>query len=318
MRILAVDDNPFIRDFLPRILEQENFPNVVTAASGASALDILATSGQQFDCLLLDIVMPGMDGITLCRNIRTIEEYRHTPIIMLTLNSDGESLEQAFAAGANDYITKPFEIKTIAHRLRIAERMVVSSEEERALARSEFEENTEVGHHSFGLNDAFHIEGVDQLIRKFSLGNFVSKIPKDDLENYLVFACQIGNAGDLYSNTTSVEFIDVLSTLAKSVSMTVNCDRLLMANCGAGSIMCITSKNSLLSRPPIDALVQEQFDKFGLRFGSGREAGLMISAGVPIHPNAHRTQRVRTTFGRAVDRAIKREQVKLKLMKRTV
>ncbi|MEP2427951.1 MAG: response regulator, partial [Tateyamaria sp.] len=81
MRILAVDDDPFIRELLPVVFREADYPYLTLADSGAAALDLLNSTKEHFDCLLLDIEMPEMDGITLCRRVRSMEAYQDTPIL---------------------------------------------------------------------------------------------------------------------------------------------------------------------------------------------------------------------------------------------
>ena len=118
MRLLAVDDDPVILDLLPIIFRQADLTDMVTADSSASALQILENQSRPFECILLDIEMPGMTGIELCTKIRQMPQYRHTPILMLTSVTDNTRIERAFAAGADDYITKPFSPRELVARLK--------------------------------------------------------------------------------------------------------------------------------------------------------------------------------------------------------
>lgn len=124
MRILAVDDDPFILELIPMISTKAGFTEVTSAASGEQALKLLDSSDTIFDCLLLDISMPDMNGIELCRCIRQINRYRHTPIIMLTAMRDMASMGDAYRAGATEYATKPFDIEKLTSRLRLVQEAI--------------------------------------------------------------------------------------------------------------------------------------------------------------------------------------------------
>ena len=79
--------------------------DLVTAGDGAEALK---TAVRELpDLILLDVVMPKMDGFEVCRVLRGIEATRHIPIIMVTTRGEGKNVEAGFASGANDYVTKP-------------------------------------------------------------------------------------------------------------------------------------------------------------------------------------------------------------------
>ncbi len=117
MRLLAVDDDRLFAELIETSLASSDRLDVVTAASGQDALRILDRDGPRFDCLLFDIRMPRMDGITLCRRVRRDPLHAHTPIIMLTAAARKQDLEAAFAAGASDYLTKPLASPDLLDKL---------------------------------------------------------------------------------------------------------------------------------------------------------------------------------------------------------
>jgi CheY-like chemotaxis protein len=114
MRILVIDDQEDSRIITDAVLVSAGFSDVATAASAWDALEILGIWPKtdhppSVDLILLDIVMQkNIDGIEICARVRKDERYANLPIIMLTALDDEESLKNAFAAGATDYITKPF------------------------------------------------------------------------------------------------------------------------------------------------------------------------------------------------------------------
>jgi sigma-B regulation protein RsbU (phosphoserine phosphatase) len=138
MRILAVDDSEDARDLTEGALHSAGYDDVVTAASAWEALRILdvgRTTDDQpsVDVVLLDIVMPEMDGIEACARIRSDARYADVPILMVTSLEDVESLSNAFVAGASDYITKPVNRIELVARVRAA--LKLKSELERRQAR---------------------------------------------------------------------------------------------------------------------------------------------------------------------------------------
>jgi len=123
MKILAVDDDTLILDLLTTVLSNTGHKGVEVSSSAPKALQMVQRSDTPFDCLLLDIQMPDMDGIELCRAIRTVPGYEETPIIMLTAMTERSYIEEAFLAGATDYITKPFDVLEISARIRVAAKL---------------------------------------------------------------------------------------------------------------------------------------------------------------------------------------------------
>ena len=104
-QILVVDDDENILNLEKTILEQKGF-DVTTAAGGAQALGILAD--QAFDLILLDVMMPEVDGFTVCRKIKEDTRLKDIPVIFLTAKGGGDALAEGFESGAVMYINKPF------------------------------------------------------------------------------------------------------------------------------------------------------------------------------------------------------------------
>jgi len=113
-RILVVDDEAPIRILLTDLLEEKGYV-VLTAVDGASALDCAIT--QQPDLILLDICMPGMEGMEVCAKLRKNPVTKNIPVIFLTAFNSDERLEQAIDMGANDFLGKP--INSIELNVRI-------------------------------------------------------------------------------------------------------------------------------------------------------------------------------------------------------
>jgi sigma-B regulation protein RsbU (phosphoserine phosphatase) len=128
LRILVVDDQEDSRDLTEGALLSAGYNDIVTAESGWDALKTLdvgrpTEEAPPVDLLLLDIVMPEMDGVEACARIRNDARYADMPIIMVTSLDDVDSLANAFVAGATDYITKPVNRVELVARVRSALRL---------------------------------------------------------------------------------------------------------------------------------------------------------------------------------------------------
>jgi adenylate cyclase len=113
--ILIADDDVDGRTILQQVLEPDGY-DIIQAESGEQALALAQTL--QVDGFILDIEMPRMNGIALCRALRDMEKYRTAPIIFLTGNDLEASLETAFEAGGDDFISKPYTATAVRVRLR--------------------------------------------------------------------------------------------------------------------------------------------------------------------------------------------------------
>ncbi|HVQ14434.1 MAG TPA: response regulator, partial [Vicinamibacterales bacterium] len=113
--LLVVDDEPLNRDALQRRLARVGY-RVLTADSGAAALEI--ASAQRVDLVLLDVMMPGIDGIETLRRLRQSRSLSELPVIMVTAKDGSDDVIEALDAGANDYITKPVDFAVAQARIR--------------------------------------------------------------------------------------------------------------------------------------------------------------------------------------------------------
>ena len=112
MRVLLVDDEPSLLKGLSRTLTREGY-KVVTAADGKSALQSFAEGG--FDLVVLDLMLPEVDGLTVCQKIRASSDV---PIIMLTAKGEDVDKIVGLELGADDYVTKPFNTRELLARIR--------------------------------------------------------------------------------------------------------------------------------------------------------------------------------------------------------
>lgn len=113
--ILIVDDDEGLRQLLRLALKFAGM-DVREAGDGVDALAQIRADPP--DLILLDVMMPQMDGLTLCRTLRADPETEHLPVIMISGKTDPRSIRQGLDCGANEYINKPFEIKELTKRVK--------------------------------------------------------------------------------------------------------------------------------------------------------------------------------------------------------
>lgn len=128
-RILVVEDDPSIRELTERGLRTAGF-DVVTAASGDEGLERFRRDRP--DAVVLDVMLPGKDGLEVCREIRATSAV---PVVMLTARSDTIDVVVGLESGADDYVTKPFEMPELVARVRASLRRATRTEPSEAVLR---------------------------------------------------------------------------------------------------------------------------------------------------------------------------------------
>ena len=114
MDVLVIDDESSVGTLLRFNLRQRGF-TVETAASAAEGYT--KAQAKHFDLIILDVALPGIDGIEACRMLKNLERYEEIPIIMISSRSDSVTIDQARRAGAADYLVKPFTFDELLNRI---------------------------------------------------------------------------------------------------------------------------------------------------------------------------------------------------------
>lgn len=122
MKILVADDDPSSLEMLEGVVGKWGY-DVVSASEGGEAMNILS-GAEAPGMAILDWVMPGTDGIEVCRQIKALQTSRPPYIIMLTVRGERRDMVEALDAGADDYIAKPYDIGELKARLNVGRRIV--------------------------------------------------------------------------------------------------------------------------------------------------------------------------------------------------
>jgi DNA-binding response OmpR family regulator len=115
-KILIVEDEEDIQELIRYNLEKEGFKNLKVVDSGEKAIEAL--KGFSPDVILLDLMLPGMDGLAVCRHLKSVQETATIPVIMLTAKSEETDIIIGLEMGADDYIAKPFSNKVLVARIK--------------------------------------------------------------------------------------------------------------------------------------------------------------------------------------------------------
>jgi two-component system, chemotaxis family, chemotaxis protein CheY len=115
LKILAVDDSPTMRRIIVNTLKRAGYDDVTEASDGKDALAKMKV--EQFNFVITDWNMPEMDGLTFVCQIRSIDEFKDMPILMVTTRSVKDDIIEAMKAGVNNYIVKPFTPETLGEKI---------------------------------------------------------------------------------------------------------------------------------------------------------------------------------------------------------
>ncbi|WP_415182676.1 response regulator [Phaeovulum sp.] len=304
MKILAVDDDTFILELIPMISAKVGFPDVTAVSSAQLALDELKSSDVAFDCLLVDIQMPGMDGIELCRHVRALSAYRKTPIIMLTAMTEKDYIDRAFKAGATDYASKPFDMVELGARLRMAQQLVHARRDAAVTggAGKELSGPANPGQES-GQSDDVRIDGIKNIIDYTALGNYLMQLSRAGLAGSQVIAVKIDQIEAIGARASAEEFVYALTEVADAISDVLRSSGYMMAYAGNGAFVVISGKPSVDPSIGLEIEIQNLLDEKGSEYDNGDPLDIEVSVGNPIRPNSSETQGDRQTFERAIARA---------------
>ena len=162
--ILAVDDNVNNTDILKKRLERLG-NRVLTANNGKEGIGILSSNWQEIDLILLDIVMPEMNGFEVLRHVKGSKIFKSIPVIMISSMDDKDSIYRCIEMGANDYVTKPFDKEILNARISSSiERKQLRDKEKELIQKISNNNNTKqiVDLHS-QINKNMHLAHVVNL-----------------------------------------------------------------------------------------------------------------------------------------------------------
>jgi CheY-like chemotaxis protein len=280
MKILAVDDDPDFMAVFKTVLEGLGYSDLATASSGQEALELISGSASGFDCIILDVQMPGMDGIELCRQIRANESYKDTPIIMNTAVADRDYIDAAFAAGATDYLTKPVDEMEVKARLGVIEKLV--TERLRAQIALSHPAIEAYGGASYGFLDGIPLKRVEGAVDLFSMGNYLKTLGLFRALTVSAIGIRVVNARSIHDLEGGHVFGEVMIDVATCISDCLKPSHRMIAYTGGGIFVCLMPRAEIGDPEVLADRLREYILEFEEVYG---ELGIQlptISVGVPI------------------------------------
>ncbi|QQA42033.1 response regulator [Pelagovum pacificum] len=303
MRILAVDDDPIILELLGELIGSIGEHTLQTAESGAEALELIG-DGDEFDCFLLDIQMPRMDGIELCREIRSRDEYRKSPILMITAMSEKRYIDAAFGAGATDYLNKPFEMNEVRARLGLVAGLV--NERRRVTSKlfaTERARDLTEEHAGAPLHEPFDIRDVDGVIEFQALENYVTQLSRKDLFGSSVFGFSIREIEELYENLSVFDFQCMIVDVSEALSDCMKPHQFLISYVGNGTFVCVTEGGWSPDLKKFLDYVHRTIREMELHLSNGEPLNVRVAPGKVIRLTWHAGERAISALAEAHETA---------------
>lgn len=281
MRILTVDDDPILLKLLKKNLTALGYNQVTQATSGQLALDAISSASEQFDCFILDIRMPKMDGSQLCEKIRSKRKYKKAPVIMLTALKSDEDIRTAFAAGATDYVTKPLDSFEIATRLKVAEYVVGK---QRSIDESAFISKM-LGGSDIDANLFFEapvsMGNSSGCLSVSALENYIQQLARGENGQVCVVGFKFSHAYRAFSLLSGENYYQTLRSIAQVVAKISKEFGLLISYSGSGYFVGVGNSLSREDSEEIGRLVNCAIVESGWSDLHSRDISASVRAGLP-------------------------------------
>lgn len=292
MKLLIADDDPIILDLLVEIFVAYGFDDIVLTSDGAEALRAVEESPQPFDYLLLDVQMPILDGIALCRKVRALPGYSKTPIIMITAMTDKVHVDAAFLAGATDYTTKPFDVRMLIAQVRRAEQpatVLPTTKRAPAIVERNFSDASVL------------TRKISGFVEQQALLNYARVMQDKDQYSVVAIPITVHALQDLFVRLTPDDFEEAVGDVAELIFESLVGTQAVVSYIGDGQFLCLCDAQRTLSE---DALQAELADALK-NDGRSWQNSLPSNASLLVHP--YETPRSRAQSGDPyfADRAFK-------------
>lgn len=256
LNVLVVDDEPCILELLQSALPELENCKVSVAESAELALKKIEAAETPFDCLLVDIQMPGTTGIELLKQLRRTPEYLETPVIMLTAMTDQEHIERAFLEGAFDYITKPFDFLELRSRMNAAHLLMMERLRAKTSSASLKNLREELDYNQkFNFEDPLSIEGLDRCLRYVEFDNYVDQFSRGRRFDSWVTAIKLRGAGYHFDINDFGAFRRVISDLGECIEKTSRKTDGVFSYRGSGTFLIVTHGRGFTNRLPTEEVL---------------------------------------------------------------
>jgi diguanylate cyclase (GGDEF)-like protein len=280
MRILIIDDSQDDRLLLQSMLQSGGYGDTVMAESAEEAfrilgMDGLASAPASVDLILLDILMPEINGIQTCRRLKAINRLRDIPIIMVSAQTDTANLQLAFAEGAIDYIRKPLVKVELLARVRSVLKLAQEIVRRKAREQELLEVMQKLEHANHRLEEMSGLDGLTEITNRRRFDEFYNwewkRAVRESLPLSLIFfdVDYFKPFNDTYGHLTGDECLKRVATTAKE---TLNRPRDMVARYGGDEFVALLPGTPSDGAATVAETLRARIEAFGI--------GVTVSLGV--------------------------------------
>ncbi|MEL6640144.1 MAG: response regulator [Pseudomonadota bacterium] len=276
MRILAVDNDPVVIETLVQLLLAHTEHDVIAALTANAALDVLNNPKvEQFDCILMDIAYAEYDGYAFLAKIRELPKYEDTPIMVLTAKSGKAHIDAAFAAGASDYMTKPFEVNALLGRLAILTA-------EPAKSQRHLDEDAPAFDAPVDLSTQLRIFDAAHFIELPALENYAKQLSRSTLYGSSAYAFAIREIEHLHASLSPFDFHSMINDVADAIGAEMKSCQTLISYSGDGIFVGIAESNWRPRTEHVMNHVNTRLAAADIENGDGHVLDVRVSAGQAV------------------------------------
>lgn len=302
MRILAIDDEPVFCELLTLRLGELGLSDVETAFTGPDALQRVSAAEEPFECFLVDVRMMPMDGIELVRRLRAMPHHHATPIIMISALTDKASIDAAFMAGANDYITKPLDTVELKIRLEMAKSILVEREQARLLHEHVLKQESML-YQKGSFDDEIRLEDVESAISLLSMENFLLKQGNVRLRQSCAVGFHLPMAETYFDMMDPTYYAVLIADIAVAVSKSLSAYPHMLVYPGSGDLVAVLLDQPRPDRFLLEGKLEDELAKLRMRYAAADMSLPDVCLGEPARVRLFPAQCPTTLIRRARDSA---------------
>lgn len=276
MRILAVDNDPVVIETLVQLLLAHTEHDVIAAMTAQAALEVIdSPKVADFDCILMDVAFAEYDGYTLLKQIRSRRAYENAPIMVLTAKAGKDHIDAAFAAGASDYMTKPFEVGALLGRLAL----LTAAQSQ---PKVDLDQTAPAFDAPVALSTPLRVFDAPNFIELPALENYAKQLSRATLYGSSAYAFAIRDVKTLHASLSPFDFHSMINDVADAVGAEMRECQTLIAYAGDGVFVGIAESNW---RPRTDRVmnhVNTRLATADIGDGDGRVLDVRVSAGQAV------------------------------------